>query len=67
MITVSILINGNAIYTRSAVNVTDENVRIKADTKCTYEVDTGVKIVHRYGDGAVVLAKLMLDTIKETR
>lgn len=66
MITVSILINGNAIYTRSAVNVTDENVRIKADTTCTYEVDTGAKIKHRYGDGAIVLAKLMLDTIKET-
>lgn len=63
MITVSILINGKPIYTRSAVNK-----GICCDKKtCFYEVDTGETIYHRPDDGVVVLAKKLLETIKEAK
>jgi hypothetical protein len=59
MITVSILINGQPIYTRSAVN------RI-AETGA-YILDTGEMIVHDPKDGAIALAHKMLDTIEEVK
>mgnify|MGYP001027401118 CR=1 FL=1 len=59
MITVSILINGQPIYTRSAYRES-EGVELN-----TYKLDTGERIYHKYDDGAVVLAKKMLDTILE--
>lgn len=62
MITVSILINGQPIYTRSARRLTE-----KGKGNCAYAVDTGQTIEHNYEDGAVVLAKKLLDTIKEEK
>ena len=61
MITVTILINGHPIFTRSAVR------REMKNGIGTYEVDDGSFIAHKYDDGAVPLAKAMLDTIKEQK
>lgn len=57
MITVSILINGQPIFTRTAVN------RIKE--KGGYVLDTGEIVKHDPEDGAVRLAIKLLKTIKE--
>lgn len=59
MITVTIAINNRVILTRSAVNTT----KVKK-YQTIYRVDTGEEILHFPEDGAVVLAKKMLDTIK---
>ena len=61
MITVNILINGNAIYARSARNVKN------LDTKglCLYEVDDGRQIKHNRSKGAVELAIKMLKGIEK--
>lgn len=59
MITVSIFINNNPILTRSAHRIKGLEGEI-----CQYHVDDGSIIEHNYNDGAVVLAKKMLDTIK---
>lgn len=64
MITVAILINGRPIYARSAVNISDPE-SISADGVCKYRIDTGEIIKHKRSDGAIKLAKKMLDTIKE--
>lgn len=66
MITVTILINGNPIYTRSAVNRRTV-AQTKGLTLCEYELDDGTKLQHHREDGAIQLAKDMLDTIKELR
>lgn len=61
MITVSIFINGNPIITRSARNVgTIEEIT-------QYSVDDGSVLFHKRSDGPVVLAKKMLDTVKELK
>ncbi|MHB8484089.1 MAG: hypothetical protein ACYDBV_15440 [Nitrospiria bacterium] len=60
MITVSISINGEPIFTRTAVRNKGSD-----GTIATYTVDDGTIIAHRRDDGAIVLAKAMLDTIKE--
>lgn len=60
MITVSILINGQPIFTRSAAQTGE----LRSGWH-EYTLDTGEKIKHKRPDGAVVLAKMMLDTIKE--
>lgn len=60
MLTVSILINGQPLYTRSAVRTKGSKDKI-----CIYECDNGSTIEHYYNDGAVVLAHKLLDTIKE--
>ena len=57
MITVQILINGETIYARSAVN------RLK-EHEC-YILDTGERIIHEPADGAVKLAIKMLHSIEE--
>lgn len=62
MITVTILINGQPVYTRSAHR--REQTVIKGK-RSTYKVDTGEIIEHDYDDGAVILAKKMLDTIHD--
>ena len=62
MISVAILINGNPIMARSAVNTET----IEGDL-CRYTLDTGEIITHKRSDGAVILAKAMLDTIKEVK
>ena len=60
MITVAILINGNPIAARSAVNI----------EACTsgyhkYKLDDGTTLLHRRENGAVKLAIEMLKSIKE--
>lgn len=62
MITVSILINGQPIYTRTAIRVESGNRKGKISR---YKVDDGTVISHHYDDGAVILAKMMLDTISK--
>ncbi len=57
MITVSILINGEPLYTRSAVNRLEEHGH--------YILDTGERIIHEPEDGAVALAIKMLHTIED--
>lgn len=62
MITVAILINGETIMARSAVNIS------KADGEPQfYKVDDGSVIVHNTNDGAVALAIELLKTIKEVK
>ena len=62
MITVSIAINGVVIMARSAVNKEE-----LVDGHCVYECDDGSQIHHRPLDGAIPLAKKMLNTIKEVK
>lgn len=57
MITVSIIINGEPIYTRTAVN------RLKEHG--VYVLDTGERVMHDPDDGAVALAIKMLHTVLE--
>ena len=59
MITVTIFINGSPIFTRSARNQS----KVK-NSKTLYKVDDGSEIWHKRDDGAIKLAKKMLDTIK---
>lgn len=60
MITVAVLINAQPIYTRSAVHVDDKPKGVGI-----YKLDDGQLIEHKVSEGAVVLAKKMLDTIVE--
>ena len=62
MITVQILINGRALLVRSARNTGPSGDH---DGMCRYEVDDGTVLYHNRSDGAVPLAKAMLDTIQE--
>ena len=57
MLTVSILINGHPVYTRSMVNRIDEFG--------AYVCDDGTLIEHDPADGAVALAIKALRTIHE--
>ncbi len=57
MITVNILINGEALYARSATN------RLKEHG--VYILDTGERIQHDPEDGAVALAIKMLHCIED--
>lgn len=57
MITVSIAINGEPIYARTAVNRLEEVGK--------YVLDDGKYLEHDPGDGAVKLAIKMLKTIQE--
>ena len=63
MITVAILINGNPIMARSAVNKGCTDSMGNARYRC----DDGTHIRHNPGDGAVALAKKLLDTIVEEK
>ena len=63
MLTVAILINGKTLMARSAHNITEE--RMVGDSVCEYKCDDGSIITHDTKDGAVTLAKKLLDTIKE--
>ena len=60
MISVSIAINSEPIFARSAVNRGEQP---SGYTK--YEVDDGSTLLHKPDDGAVALAIQMLKTIKE--
>jgi hypothetical protein len=61
MITVTILINGQPILTRSGTR-TAEGLGTDKDY-AEYTLDTGEKIWHAPEEGAIELAKKMLDTI----
>lgn len=61
MITVSIAINGHAIFTRSAICTA---INSKGNT---YLLDDGTTLKHRYEAGAVPLAIAMLNTIKDPK
>lgn len=61
MISVAIMINGNPIIARSAVNEGEG----RGSNKCRYRLDDGSNIMHHPNDGAVKLAIEMLKTIKE--
>ena len=62
MITVTISINGEPIFTRSACRVNEIN------PNCfEYRVDTGEHILHDPKDGAVGLSHKLLETITETK
>ena len=68
MITVAILINGRVLFVRNAVRAETAPLREKS----TYVVgDYGkprITVQHKVGDGAIKLAKKLLDTIpKEER
>ncbi|MCP6727643.1 MAG: hypothetical protein KJI69_06555 [Patescibacteria group bacterium] len=67
MITVSILINGQPIATRSAKRIKDfKHVKTEKNKKVSlYRMDDGEEIIHAPSDGALKLAKKMLDRIKE--
>ena len=58
MITVSILINGQPLITRSAIRKTGK-------VNCTYEMDDGNIIHHKPKDGAIKLAIKMLKKVRE--
>lgn len=60
MLTVVIMINGEPVFTRSAVRVEDLE-----DNHGRYEVDEGSELVHDRDEGAVELARKLLDTIDE--
>lgn len=61
MITVSIFINGTAVVTRSARNIT---LTVKPDAdECHYAVDDGRIITHKRSDGPNVLATKMLQGV----
>jgi len=66
MIGVSITINGKLIYHRTAINTTESEFDSQHKPN-TYHVDTGDVIKHIPDDGAIVLAKKMLDTIDEKK
>lgn len=61
MLTVAILINGQPIMARSAVNTG----KTLGNGAVIYEVDDGSKVHHHPENGAVRLAEKLLKTIKE--
>jgi hypothetical protein len=60
MITVAILINGNPIVAKNAVNQKRKNEQ----GETAYKTDSGEIVWHRAEDGAVELAHRLLDTIR---
>lgn len=62
MLTVSISINGEPIYARSARRQEDN---VKKGQKTTYKTDAGAVIDFTYGDNIIELAKKILDTINQ--
>lgn len=62
MITISILINGQPLYTRSAFRLEGKQGEV-----CKYKCDDGSIITHNYDDGAVELGHKLLNTIKELK
>jgi hypothetical protein len=60
VITVAILINGNPIMARSAVNKGEAS-----NGHTRYQLDDGTSVLHKSEEGAVVLAKKLLNSIKE--
>lgn len=65
MITVAILINGQPIIARTAVNKGLVRPVNDSPPRCRYRLDTGEVIEHHPPDGAVALAIKMLQTVRE--
>lgn len=63
MLTVAILINGQPIMARSAVNTG----KVLGNGATVYAVDDGSKVHHHVDSGAVALAQKLLKTIKEQK
>lgn len=61
MMTVAIMVNGHPIFTRSAVNIGP----VKGGTLHRYKVDDGSIVTHRREDGALPLARKLLQRIRE--
>lgn len=61
ILNVTISINGNVLYSRSVRNTGEKDTLGRTKYNC----DDGTDIRHYEEDGAVTLAKMMLDTIKE--
>ena len=61
MLTVAILINGNPLTARSCHNTGERDKR----GRVRYRVDDGSDVWHDPDKGAVPLAKMLLDTIRE--
>lgn len=59
MLTVGIFINGGLIVGKNAIRQST-----REDGKVIYMIDSGETIIHDPKDGAVVLAKKLLDTIR---
>lgn len=64
MISVSISINANAIYTRTAIRIKDPT---SDRPNAIYKVDDGNYIQHNPDDGAIKLAKKLLDLVEESK
>ncbi len=60
MITVAILINGQPIVAKNAVNLMEKD----GQGRTAYKTDSGEIIYHARNAGAVALAKMLLDTIR---
>jgi len=58
MLVVKLEVNGRVIYARHAVNVSDEYGKGVQ----RYRLDNGKVVEHVYEDGAVVLARKILET-----
>ena len=68
MITVAILLNGQPIMARSAINTGKRELRGPAGKRRTlYSVDDGSTVAHDPDEGAVRLAIRLLETIKEPK
>lgn len=67
MITVSISINGSVVAARSARNTGNIPRPSKGEdgTWCSYLMDDGNVLFHRREDGAIKLAGMMLEKVKE--
>lgn len=68
MITVSVLINGNPLFTRSAHRRTAIHARknkVTRELEDAYLLDTGDIIYHNQKDGAKSLAIKLIQTIHE--
>ena len=60
MFTVSIDVNARPVYARSC-----RNTGRKKGDRTIYQVDTGEQILHDPADGAVELARKLLNTIED--
>ena len=67
MISITIFINAQPVMARSAINKGDDSNGVDSKGRTKYLCDDGSIIWHKRENGAVALAKLLLNTIKEPR
>lgn len=63
MLTVGIFINGNPLVAKNCINQGEENEH--GETK--YKTDCGHIIWHKQSNGAIALAHMLLDMIKNEK